>query len=61
MEILNDVNELSDQKLSSAGESDNVEDYWEKVLAEDRKNGCDCQNPYGEGIAHVSEICPVHN
>lgn len=22
---------------------------------------CDCQNPDGEGVAHFSEECPVHN
>lgn len=22
---------------------------------------CDCENPDGEGVAHVSESCPVHN
>jgi hypothetical protein len=23
--------------------------------------GCDCQNPHGVGIRHVSEDCPVHS
>ncbi len=22
---------------------------------------CDCQNPDAEGVAHVSEHCPIHN
>lgn len=29
--------------------------------ATDPAPGCDCANPDGEGVAHVSNECPVHN
>lgn len=40
-------------------------DEWDRIMRLERActcpTTCDCENPDGEGVAHCSAECPIHN